>query len=73
VKHVNDIRNFGLAGALQIEARAGEPLRRPYEIALAMWERGFYVRWGGDTLAVRTAVRQRTRGPAASCSRHWAM
>ena len=38
------------AGALQIEARPGEPLRRPREIALAMWERGFYVRWGGDTL-----------------------
>ena len=50
VKHITDIRNFGLAGALQIEARPGEPLRRPYEIALAMWERGFYVRWGGDTL-----------------------
>lgn len=48
--HVADIRNIGLAGALQIEARPGEPLRRPYEIALAMWERGFYVRWGGDTL-----------------------
>jgi beta-alanine--pyruvate transaminase len=50
VKHVVDIRNFGLAGALQIAARPGEPLRRPYEIALAMWERGCYVRWGGDTL-----------------------
>jgi len=48
--NVIDIRNFGLAGALQIAARPGEPLRRPYEIALAMWERGFYVRWGGDTL-----------------------
>jgi len=50
VKHITDIRNFGLAGALTIAARPGEPLRRPYEIALAMWERGFYVRWGGDTL-----------------------
>ena len=49
-RHVVDIRNIGLAGAVQIEARAGEPLRRPYDIALAMWERGFYVRWGGDTL-----------------------
>ena len=50
VKHISDIRNFGLAGALTIAANPGEPLRRPYEIALAMWERGFYVRWGGDTL-----------------------
>ncbi len=50
VKHISDIRNFGLAGAMTIVAKPGEPLRRPYEIALAMWERGFYVRWGGDTL-----------------------
>ena len=50
VKHISDIRNFGLAGAMTIAAKPGEPLRRPYEIALAMWERGFYVRWGGDTL-----------------------
>ena len=50
VKHVVDIRNCGLMGALQIAAKPGEPLRRPQEIALEMWERGFYVRWGGDTL-----------------------
>jgi beta-alanine--pyruvate transaminase len=50
LKHITDIRNFGLAGALTIAAKPGEPLRRPYEIALAMWQRGFYVRWGGDTL-----------------------
>lgn len=28
----------------------GEPARRPFEVALRMWERGFYVRCGGDTL-----------------------
>jgi beta-alanine--pyruvate transaminase len=50
LRHVSDIRNFGLAGALQIEARGKDPLRRPYEIALRCWERGFYVRWGGDTV-----------------------
>jgi len=50
VKHVADIRNFGLAGALTIAAKPGEPARRPWEIALEMYQRGFYVRWGGDTL-----------------------
>ncbi len=28
----------------------GEPARRPYEIAMAMLKKGFYVRYGGDTI-----------------------
>jgi len=48
--YVSDIRNFGFAGALQIHPYAGEPARRPYEIAMRMWEKGFYVRYGGDTI-----------------------
>ncbi|MCS5584672.1 MAG: aspartate aminotransferase family protein, partial [Pseudomonadales bacterium] len=28
----------------------GEPLRRPYEVAMDMWQKGFYVRYGGDTI-----------------------
>jgi beta-alanine--pyruvate transaminase len=48
--HVVDIRNYGLAGALQLAPRAGDPAIRPYEAGLKMWEAGFYVRWGGDTL-----------------------
>jgi beta-alanine--pyruvate transaminase len=47
---VNDIRNFGFAGALQLEAYPGEPARRPWEVAQRMWEKGFYVRYGGDTI-----------------------
>jgi len=49
-KYITDIRNFGLAGALQIESYPGEPARRPYEIAMKCWEKGFYVRYGGDTI-----------------------
>ena len=45
-----DIRNYGFAGALQIQPYEGEPARRPYEIAMRMWEKGFYVRYGGDTI-----------------------
>ena len=50
LKHVTDIRNYGLAGAVQIAALPGEPARRPYEIAMHCWKAGFYVRFGGDTL-----------------------
>ncbi len=49
-RYISDIRNYGLAGALQIEAYPGEPARRPYEIAMKCWEKGFYVRYGGDTI-----------------------
>ncbi|MDF1528011.1 MAG: aspartate aminotransferase family protein [Sedimenticola sp.] len=47
---ITDIRNFGMAGALQIAPYPGEPARRPYEIAKKCWERGIYVRYGGDTI-----------------------
>lgn len=50
VRHVTDIRNFGLAAGITVAARPGEPLRRPFETALACWRRGVYVRAAGDTL-----------------------
>ena len=49
-RYISDIRNYGLAGALTIESYPGEPARRPYEIAMKCWEKGFYVRYGGDTI-----------------------
>ncbi len=49
-KHITDIRNFGLAAGFTIEALPGEPAKRPYEIAMAMLRKGFYVRYGGDTI-----------------------
>ncbi|MFI0473752.1 aspartate aminotransferase family protein [Halomonas sp. HMF6819] len=48
--HVVDIRNYGLAGALQLAPRDGDPTIRPRDAHLALWEAGFYVRFGGDTL-----------------------
>lgn len=50
LQYVTDIRNYGLAGGLTIEHYPGEPTRRPYEIAMKCWEKGFYVRCGGDTI-----------------------
>ena len=47
---VTDVRNYGFAGAITLEARGDEPLRRPFEVAMAMWERGVLVRYGGDTI-----------------------
>jgi beta-alanine--pyruvate transaminase len=49
-RHVLDIRNFGLAAGFTVDAVAGEPARRPYEVAMAMLRKGFYVRYGGDTI-----------------------
>ena len=48
--HVQDVRNYGFAGALTLDPYPGEPLRRPFEIAMRMWEKGFLVRYGGDTI-----------------------
>jgi beta-alanine--pyruvate transaminase len=53
--HISDIRNYGLAGGITIEAFGAEqgkaePGKRPYEIAMSMWKKGFYVRFGGDTI-----------------------
>ena len=49
-RHVLDIRNFGLAAGFTIDPKPGEPARRPFEVAMALWRKGFYVRYGGDTI-----------------------
>ena len=48
--HVADVRNIGLAAGITIDSLPGEPAKRPYDIAMAMYQRGFYVRYGGDTI-----------------------
>ncbi|BDX19448.1 beta-alanine--pyruvate aminotransferase [Halopseudomonas aestusnigri] len=50
VNHVLDIRNCGLAGAIQLAPRGTDPIIRPFEAGMALWKAGFYVRFGGDTL-----------------------
>ena len=49
-RHISDIRNFGLAAGITLAALPGEPLRRPFEAAMSCWQKGVYVRFGGDTL-----------------------
>ena len=48
--HLADVRNFGLAAGLTIAPVPGEPAKRPYQIAMAMLAKGYYVRFGGDTI-----------------------
>jgi beta-alanine--pyruvate transaminase len=50
VRHVADVRNYGLAAGISVDPAPGEPARRPYEIAMAMYRKGYYVRYGGDTI-----------------------
>lgn len=49
-QYISDIRNYGFAAGLSIEHAPGEPMLRPYQIAMSMWDKGFYVRYGGDTI-----------------------
>jgi beta-alanine--pyruvate transaminase len=39
-----------LAAGFTIAPVPGEPAKRPFEIAMAMYRKGFYVRYGGDTV-----------------------
>lgn len=54
-RHVADIRNFGLAAGITLAPIPGEPARRPFEVAMACWKKGFYVRCGGDTIQLAPA------------------
>lgn len=47
---VTDIRNYGFAAGITIAPINGEPAKRPFQIAMAMWEKGYYVRYGADTV-----------------------
>ncbi|NIC42845.1 aspartate aminotransferase family protein [Aquabacterium sp. A08] len=49
-RHVADIRNAGLAAGFTIDPVPGEPAKRPFQIAMAMLAKGYYVRYGGDTI-----------------------
>jgi beta-alanine--pyruvate transaminase len=52
LNHIEDIRNFGLAGALQIAGRDGDPVVRPFEIFRKCWDNGLFIRSGGNTIQI---------------------
>lgn len=51
-KHVIDIRNIGLIGAIELSSIAGEPTKRAFSCFLDAYERGLLIRTTGDTIAL---------------------
>ena len=51
-KHVSDIRNYGLAAGFTLAPLPGEPAKRPHDVAMKCLGKGFYVRYGGDCIAL---------------------
>jgi len=47
---VTDIRNYGFAAGITIAPVNNEPSKRPFQIAMEMWDKGYYVRYGADTI-----------------------
>jgi beta-alanine--pyruvate transaminase len=50
-RHVIDIRNIGLMGAIELEPRAGTPGSRGYTALVKCFEAGILTRYTADTLA----------------------
>ncbi|MBF9234532.1 aspartate aminotransferase family protein [Microvirga sp. BT350] len=51
-KHVIDVRNIGLVGAIELESIAGEPTKRAFSVFLECFERGVLIRTTGDIIAL---------------------
>ena len=51
-RHVQDIRNIGLLGAIDVQPRAGAPGARGNDVQLACLEAGVLIRNSGDTLVL---------------------
>jgi beta-alanine--pyruvate transaminase len=50
-RHVLDVRNIGLMGAVELEPRPDAAGKRAYETFLKVFESGVLIRWTGDILA----------------------
>jgi len=50
-RHVIDVRNFGLMGAVELEPRKDAPASRGYGAMVKAFEAGVLIRYTGDTLA----------------------
>jgi adenosylmethionine-8-amino-7-oxononanoate aminotransferase len=55
-RHVIDIRNGGLAGAVELEPRAGAPGARTFDTYLGCWEKGLLVRQAGEIICFAPAL-----------------
>jgi beta-alanine--pyruvate transaminase len=52
VRHVCDLRNLGLIGAIELEPRPKAPGARGYEALVAAFERGALIRVNGDVISL---------------------
>lgn len=51
-RHVVDIRNLGLIGAIELEPLAGQPTKRAFTSFLKCFEKGLLIRTTGDIIAL---------------------
>ncbi|MBO6824904.1 MAG: aspartate aminotransferase family protein [Sneathiella sp.] len=51
-KHVIDIRNLGLIGAIELQSIEGKPTARAFEAFLKAYEKGVLIRTTGDIIAL---------------------
>lgn len=51
-KHVIDIRNLGLIGAIELEPIAGQPTKRAFSAFVRAYEKGVLIRTTGDIIAL---------------------
>ncbi len=51
-RHVTDIRNLGLLGAVELEPIAGEPTKRGFAAFLKAFEKGVLIRTNGDIVVM---------------------
>lgn len=51
-RHVIDIRNAGLIGAVELEPIAGEPTKRAFQAFLDCYDKGVLIRTTGDIIAM---------------------
>ncbi|MGH6881585.1 aspartate aminotransferase family protein [Hypericibacter sp.] len=51
-KHVIDLRNLGMIGAIELEPREGKPTARAFEAFLGCYEKGVLIRTTGDIIAL---------------------
>jgi beta-alanine--pyruvate transaminase len=55
VKHVIDLRAFGLVGAVELEPRAGAPGARAFEAFLKAYDKGVVLRSAADNIVIAPA------------------
>jgi beta-alanine--pyruvate transaminase len=51
-RHVIDLRNLGLVGAVEIDPRPGAPMKRTYDIFTRCYAAGVLVRQAGDIICL---------------------